>query len=504
MIPSRPAPEALLKLRELLEAADFTEAGICGRLGLGDIYAFQPAGPARREPHDLLDLLIVLFLDGMAVDGATVERFVPPSTRTALEGLEVVARLDDGRWHATVVLYPTGPLHIVSDSPVDPLTGESRELPEDAVYPAVTKAARHFVTSLPPSPRGRVLELCSGTGIGALLAARSADHAWAVDITERSTRFAAFNAALNGLDNVTALQGDLYEPVAEMRFDTIVAHPPYMPSDEVREIYRDGGIDGEEVTRRILAGVGRHLAPGGRLHCTCMLTDRDGVELEDRIRGMLGPDPDDFDLLLMPMHSTDPRKAIFDEAVRGRATLEQSRRRDAVYRELGVRELVYGSLVVQRRTGDRPVRTLRRPRGAATTGTAIAWLLDWELDDEGRFAPEAVADATPSVPGHVEARSDLVLEDDGWRPAEMTLRTNWPFPASVRCAPWVFELLARCDSRRTVRDLLDSLRRDGLLSDSAPEAGLLEMVRSLVSAGFLTVPAHPLPDPSPDPPRDRP
>ena len=316
-----------------------------------------------------------------------------------------------------------------------------------------------------------------------------------MDITERSTRFAAFNAALNGLGNVTALQGDLYAPVSGLHFDTIVAHPPYMQSEEVREIYRDGGIDGEDVTRRILGGLAGHLSPGGLFHCTCMLTDREGVELEDRIRAMLGADAGEFDVLLMPMSSLDPRRAIFDEAVAGRATLEQSQRRDAVYRELGIRELVYCSLALHRRTERRPVRTLRRPRSEETTGAAVEWLLDWELDEGHRSGAAGLRDATPSVSDHVEARADLALEDGRWHPVEFTLRTRWPFPATARSAPWVVELLARCDGRRTVSELLDSLRRDGLLSESAPQDGLLEMVRSLVSGGFLTLPGHPLPPP---------
>lgn len=501
MIPSRPPAETLRTLRELLETADFTEPGVCRRLDLDDIYAFQPAGPSRGEPEDLLDLLILLFLDGFSVDERAWERFVSPEARGALDELGLVARLEEARWHATVVLYPTGPLHVVSDSPVDPRTGGTRELPPDAVYPAVTDAARDFVTALPPSPRGRFLELCSGTGIGALLAASSVEHAWAVDITERSTRFAAFNAALNGLDNVTALEGDLYEPVEDLRFDTIVAHPPYMQSEEIREVYRDGGSDGEAVTRRILAGLGRHLVPGGRFHCTCLLTDREGEEMEDRIRGMLGGDAGDFDLLLMPIRSMDPRRAIFDEAVQGRATLEQSRRRDAIFRELGVRELVYCSLVLERHAEPREPETLRRPRGPATDGAAVEWFLGWERGPDPVSGPAALADARPRAPEHVEGRSTLVLKDGRWHPVEMTLRTSWPFPTSVRCAPWVMEMLARSDGTRTVSDVLASLRDDGLLSEEAPEPGLLEMVRSLVAAGLLTVPTHP--PPSSIPPSQR-
>ena len=495
-ITATPPPSALEEVRALLAEGHFDVRGICTRLEIPDIYGFQPISLGRQAatvPEDLLDCLILLFMDGVAVDETIVDRHVSPSARTALEETGLLDRLDDGRFHATVSLYPTRGLHLVSDSPTDPRTGGTRMLPADAVYPAVTEAARHFVLSLPPSPHGRFLELCSGTGIGALSAARTADHAWAVDITERSTRFAAFNAALNGLDNVTTLQGDLYEPLADLQFDTIVAHPPYMPSDDVSQIYRDGGEDGEQVTRGILRGLDRHLAPGGRFHCTCMLTDRSGTELEERIREMIGPSGDAFDLLFMPMSFVDSRKSLFDEAMRGRATLDETRRREALFRRLGIRNLAYCSFTLQRKTDDGPPITLRRPRGSGTNGDAIAWLLDWELDSRTRLGPDELAALKPGASPHVRARSELALREGLWHTVYISLEAAWPFPSSIRCAPWLAELVARCDGTREVSEHLATLRAEGLVAADAPFPGLLEMVRSLVSAGMLVVDSHPQP-----------
>lgn len=83
---------------------------------------------------------------------------------------------------------------------------------------------------IPASPCERFLELCCGTGIAALLAARNgAKHAYAFDIAARSVPFAEFNRRLNGLESVTIREGDLYSPSAGERFDRIVAHPPYVP-----------------------------------------------------------------------------------------------------------------------------------------------------------------------------------------------------------------------------------------------------------------------------------
>jgi len=68
--------------------------------------------------------------------------------------------------------------------------------------------------------------------------------------------------------------GDLWAAVhGGDRFDLVVSNPPYVPSAELaglsREVRRepcialDGGSDGLDVLRRVVAGAPAHLAPGG-------------------------------------------------------------------------------------------------------------------------------------------------------------------------------------------------------------------------------------------------
>ncbi len=75
---------------------------------------------------------------------------------------------------------------------------------------------------------------------------------------------------------VELLEGDLYAPLPpDLRFDLIVSNPPYVPAGEIaglsREVRReprialDGGADGLDVVRRIVAGAPARLRPGGAL-----------------------------------------------------------------------------------------------------------------------------------------------------------------------------------------------------------------------------------------------
>ena len=119
--------------------------------------------------------------------------------------------------------------------------------------------------------RGReVLDLCSGSGILGLTAAKLGARATAVDLSRRAVLNARVNAALNRLA-LTVLRGDLFEPVDGRRFDLIVSNPPYIPAPpsngEPKGAARawDAGPDGRAFLDRICDGAAGHLRSGGRI-----------------------------------------------------------------------------------------------------------------------------------------------------------------------------------------------------------------------------------------------
>lgn len=124
----------------------------------------------------------------------------------------------------------------------------------------------------------RVLDLCTGSGCIAIACAKYLEGVTvdAVDLSAAALEVARRNVAKHGLEErVRLLHGDVFEPVAGQRYDLIVANPPYVSDSEMAELpaeYRHepdlalrSGIDGLDVTRRILAGAEQHLENGGAL-----------------------------------------------------------------------------------------------------------------------------------------------------------------------------------------------------------------------------------------------
>ena len=111
-----------------------------------------------------------------------------------------------------------------------------------------------------------MLDLCSGTGILGLTAARLGARATAVDLSRRAVVNARLNARLNRLA-LEVLRGDLFEPLGGRRFDLIVSNPPYIPAPPggaPRGAARawDAGPDGRAFIDRICARAAEHLRPG--------------------------------------------------------------------------------------------------------------------------------------------------------------------------------------------------------------------------------------------------
>ncbi len=73
-----------------------------------------------------------------------------------------------------------------------------------------------------------VLDMGTGSGVGAIFAARRGARVVAVDINPEAVRCARVNALLNHLeDKIDVRQGDLFAPVAGQRFHMVLFNPPF-------------------------------------------------------------------------------------------------------------------------------------------------------------------------------------------------------------------------------------------------------------------------------------
>lgn len=131
-----------------------------------------------------------------------------------------------------------------------------------------------------PASITRVLDLCTGGGSLAILAAHAFPNARidAVELSSEAAALAAENIADYGLEErVRLLKGDLFAPVGDTKYDLILTNPPYVDAEtmvllppEFRHepaMALGSGEDGLDLVRRILKDAPKHLAPNAGMLC---------------------------------------------------------------------------------------------------------------------------------------------------------------------------------------------------------------------------------------------
>ena len=129
-----------------------------------------------------------------------------------------------------------------------------------------------------PHAVSNILELCTGSGCLSIMMADAFPDAVvdAVDISPDALEVAQRNVRDYQLEGrVNLIQSDLYERVPFKKYDMIITNPPYvnsgsmarLPQEYLHEpqIALDGGADGMDLVRKIVAGAAERLTPDGIL-----------------------------------------------------------------------------------------------------------------------------------------------------------------------------------------------------------------------------------------------
>jgi len=119
--------------------------------------------------------------------------------------------------------------------------------------------------------RDEILEIGTGTGLIAVLAAQRSRNVIATDINDYALKCALKNTITNRTYNIELRKGDLFEAVEGRKFDLILFNTPYLPTDEDEKLddelnaALDGGREGRDIIDPFLDGLKDHLKEGGRV-----------------------------------------------------------------------------------------------------------------------------------------------------------------------------------------------------------------------------------------------
>jgi SAM-dependent methyltransferase len=489
-------------LQGLVSRAGLFEPDVAKRLGIPSTAVLELADGfqllQRFEGDDLQAALIRLFIVGHQVPRRLLEELCSAGERAVLERTGLIAPATGSEdVIAPIRLVPVTAcgvdLIVACDRMATP-EGTPAEPRPDVIFSGHNPLTRQFLQLLPGAAQGDLLELCSGTAVAAMALASSARRVVAVDIAARSTEVAAFNVWLNARC-VDVRQGDAYEPVAGESFDRIIAHPPYVPTRDVKTLFRDGGELGESITRRVITGAPAHLRVGGTLHLLCIGMDTADGLFEQRARHWMGVDGESFDVLYAIENQWPPEEFATRTVKRMKNPAPDELERElAILAKHGVKEVSYGALVARRlQPGERGEERRVRLESKATSA-GFEWWLRWTDIMRQPGFQTALSSSTPRMADGTTVDVNFKVVDGKFAAQHYRLSNcGKPFPATLETDGWVVALLSELDGSTSLTDLIDRAHRNQIIPDPFSIEDAQSLFTRLLERGMVRSDLVPFP-----------
>src|SRR5262245_6192257 len=270
--------------------------------------------------------------------------------------------------------------------------------------------------------------------------ARHAAEVVATDINPRALALASTTLRLTGVDNVELREGSFFEPLAGERFELIAANPPWVVSPDSEFMFRDAGLERDELSRMFVQTLPRHLADGG---IAMLLASRLHTEDEDwsaPVRGWLEASGCDAVIL----------RYVDDDAI-SYGTKWSERDADAdhwidYYRVHGVERFATGAIVL-RRSGAKRVVVHDAADGPSGSASAQLLRIFAALDFDGDLRGERLALA----PHRLEEQ--LAWTGAGYAVERLVLRLDEGVGVEAPVEPAALQTLFVLDGSRPLREL---------------------------------------------------
>jgi SAM-dependent methyltransferase len=312
-------PRKLRQIREVFSRAGYTEPRILKLLDIDELptpkqqsqvralYLWRTRGGSR------LETLVHLFLLRQAVNVEDVYRVIGP---TQLEHWADVGLMGINGYEVVglVELRPYGSLIVAADWP-------DEAQPNLHQVMGIAASSRTLAQATIRRHSRATLDLGTGAGILALLAAAHTEHVVAVDSNPRALATAQLNARLNGLAKIEFLEGDLFEPVRGRQFDLIVCNPPFVVAPQQIYLHSHNTMPLDRFCETVVRTAPAFMDEGGHCQLVCNWVQMAGEDWRDRLASWFAETG--CDAWILHSHSEDVADYAFNRISNLAPSVEQ-------------------------------------------------------------------------------------------------------------------------------------------------------------------------------------
>jgi methylase of polypeptide subunit release factors len=472
-------------LRQFLIANNYNAADMSERLGTSEP---PRAGQTARLLHETgaatpFNALVRLFLAGSGLDEAALREALPDPLIDMCLHTGLLSKQED-RIVATITIVPIEDLLFASDAYRMLEAGNA----DAFVLPAHTRASSFLRHLSMRSPVERTLDLGCGCGIQALFAARHSRQVIATDINPAALRYTHFNAQLNNIENVECRPGDLFEPVANEKFDLILSNPPFVIGPTNEFVYRDNPMQLDEFSRQIVRAAPAHLNDGGHMQMLCEWLTINGEQWHARLDEWFDGTGCDAWVLRSPPQRPADYAAMRLSDISGGALRQTSDFADwlGYFDKNNVAAINAGMIVLRRRDGDNWFHAhsiTDEPEADAgdevQASLAAAEFANLCNDDD------TLLQARLAIPETVQLEQRFDRHADGWDSNMAILRIKGALQKQLEIDLPVLAFVNRIDGGRSVEECIGAFCEATGANPANLTPELLPVVRLLTRNGFL-------------------
>ncbi len=479
----------LTAFREALRAADYSQASLLKTIEEDDPTCVSDTALVLRRTASPspYHVLVRLFVLGKHVADSEVRLALNSPILDQLIRVGLLERQGEAL-RSVAALVPFQDLYVASDFSFN-VTG--RSLMTDHVM-GVASSSLCLASLTPRRESESALDLGTGSGFQALLLARHTAHVTSTDSSRRALNFAGFNARLNGISNIRIIEGNLYEPVTECRFDLIVSNPPFMVSPEQKYLFRDSALPGDSISENIIRGAAERLRDGGFGVIVFNWLQTNPQDMAERPRKWV--QSSGCDALMLHFETLDPLSyaAKSLRATEGHDSAEYARQIDerlSYYEHVGIQGIHAGVIILRRRKGQ--VNWIQtesvKPESTGSCSKQIEHIFNAQDFLQGLGDISQLLDQSLVIAPEHQLDIGLHAHEGTWRTRYARLKQTEGLEFTSEVDQYVSSMLAKCDGKHPLRMLVEETAKkmDIGFEELAPDC--LNVVRMLMQSGYFVI-----------------
>jgi hypothetical protein len=474
------------RLREVLLRANYTVPGVLEVMGQKEGTVSTTDAPLvlhRTGAGRPIDTLMRLFLAKTAVDEKALRDAIAPMSLELWEKTGLVT-VENGSVITRIRILPFDRLFVAQE-----IFARGSKLAPDFVV-GVGAATITMVNFMVRRRSHLTLDMGTGCGLLALLKSGESDKVIAADRNPRAVRMTDFNARINGLANIECVEGDLFEPVAGLKFDLILSNAPFVISPSSGYLYLDGGMQGDQFCQRLVRGAAQSLTEGGYFQFLCNWAHLKDQNWQERLAGWFK----DTGCDVWVLHGATEDPGAYARKWINHIESEDSPEFPRIYNEWTtyyererIEAISMGLITIQRASaGPNWFRIDPQPEAKSRDlGEDIIRIFEVKkflsTVESDEILMKAVLRPSP------ELRLELKCEpsENGWNTVSRRLLVERGLAFVAQTDELACAFIAKCNGKRNVREALLEISSESGLDAGKIAVGALHVIRHLLERGFL-------------------